>query len=179
MSHDPPTFIIGHAVNPSSNKDSLKNILSTKECVINILTEDILEAGNASALDTPYGISEWPLTGLTPASCSLVAPSRILEAVFAVECKLVGIHEIQSREHEGKISNVMTILEGVKFWVREDVVDEDLKYIDPAKSRPIGRCQGITYARVMEAFQIPWPIWEDVREEAEREGLVRGKAVGQ
>lgn len=91
----------------------------------------------------------------------------------------MGTHEIQSREHEGKISNVMTILEGVKFWVREDVVDEDLKYIDPAKSRPIGRCQGITYARVMEAFQIPWPIWEDVREEAEREGLVRGKAVGQ
>ncbi|USW54839.1 Putative flavin reductase like domain, FMN-binding split barrel [Septoria linicola] len=179
MSHDPPTFVIGHAVGSSSPKDSLRNLRETGECVINILTEDILEASNAAAMSTPYGVSEWALTGLTPVPCTDVNPSRIAEAVFSVECKLVHEYPIQSRSSPGKVSNVMTVVEGTKFWVREDVVDEERKYIDPAKSKPIGRLQGISYGRVMEGFQIPWPSWEDVGEREEREGRVRGKVEGQ
>lgn len=179
MSHDPPTFVVGHAVGSSSAKDSLKNIKETGECVINVLTEDILEASNASAMDAPYGVSEWSLTGLTPGACTDVKPSRIVEAVFAVECKLVATHEIASKSKPGKVANVITILEGSRFWVREDVVDEDRKYIDPSKSRPIGRLQGISYGRITDAFQIPWPSWEDVKDGAETDGKVKAKADGQ
>lgn len=179
MSHDPPTFVVGHAVGSTSAKDSLTNIKETGECVINILTEDILEAANASATATPFGVSEWPLSGLTPGACTDVKASRIKEAVFAVECKLVATHEVMSRSQPGKVANVITILEGSRFWVREDVVDEERKYIDPAKSKPIGRLQGISYGRVTDAFQIPWPAWEDVKTGAEADGLVRPKAEGQ
>lgn len=179
MSHDPPTFVVGHAVGATSAKDSLANLKDTGECVINVLTEDILEASNAAAMDTPFGVSEWALTGLTPAPCTDVRPSRIQEAVFAVECKLVATHEVASRSRPGKVSNVITILEGSRFWVREDVVDEERKFIDPAKSRPIGRLQGISYGRIMDAFQIPWPIWEDVKTDAEADGRVRSKSEGQ
>ncbi|EME88443.1 uncharacterized protein MYCFIDRAFT_43816 [Pseudocercospora fijiensis CIRAD86] len=179
MSHDPPTFVIGHAVGSTSAKDSLANLQETGECVINILTEDILEASNACAMDTPYGVSEWALTGLTPEPCTDVRPSRIKEAVFAVECKLVSTHEIKSRSRPGKVSNVMTILEGSRFWVREDVVDQDRKFIDPAKSMPIGRLQGISYGRITEAFQIPWPSWAEVEPVEKAQGRVRPKAEGQ
>lgn len=180
MSHDPPTFVIGHAYGVSSPKDSLTNLQQTKECVINILTEDILEASNASALPTPYGISEWALTGLTPGPCKDVKPSRIVEAVFAVECTLVATHEVMSKSQPGKIANVITILEGSRFWVREDVVDAERKHIDPAKSKPIGRMQGISYGRVTDFFQIPWPAWNDeVRTGAEAEGMIQGKVEGQ
>lgn len=179
MSHDPPTFVVGHAVGSTSAKDSLTNITETGECVLNILTEDILEASNAAAMDTPYGVSEWALTGLTPGACTDVKPSRIQEAVFAVECTLVATHEIASRSRPGMVSNVMTILEGRRFWVRDDVVDAERTYIDPAKSKPIGRLQGISYGRVTDAFQIPWPNWADVKAGAEAEGKVRAKAEGQ
>lgn len=179
MSHDPPTFVVGHAVGKTAPKDSLANLKETGECVINILTEDILEASNASAIDTPPGIAEWALTGLTPAPCTDVKASRIKEAVFAVECKLVATHEVMSRVKPGKVANVITILEGTRFWVREDVVDEDRKMIDPAKSKPIGRLQGISYGRITDAFQIPWPIYEDVVEKAEKDGLIGPKADGQ
>lgn len=179
MSHDPPTFVVGHAVGADGTKDSLKNLLETGECVINVLTEEILEAANACAADTPYGISEWALTGLTPAPCTDVRASRIKEAVFGVECKLVSTHDVASRSRPGKITSVMTILEGVRFWVREDAVDVDRKMIDPAISRPIGRLQGISYGRVMDAFQIPWPIWEDEKPAAEENGLVKAKVESQ
>lgn len=179
MSHDPPTFVVGHAVGTTGAKDSLANLKETGECVINVLTEDILEAANACAMDTPYGVSEWALTGLTPGACEDVKASRIQEAVFAVECKLVATHEVASRAKPGKTSNVITILEGTRFWVREDVVDEERKMIDPAKSKPIGRLQGISYGRVTNAFQIPWPIWEDVQPGAEADGRVRAKVEGQ
>ncbi|CZT14954.1 related to conserved protein/domain typically associated with flavoprotein oxygenases, DIM6/NTAB family [Ramularia collo-cygni] len=179
MSHDPPTFVVGHAVGSTAAKDSLINIKETGECVINMLTEDILEASNAAAMATPYGISEWALSGLTPAPCTDVKASRIKEAVFAVECKLVGVHEIMSRSKPGLVANVITILEGTRFWVREDVVDEERKYIDPAKSKPIGRLQGISYGRITDAFQIPWPAWEDVKTGAEADGMIRPKVDGQ
>ncbi|EME48417.1 hypothetical protein DOTSEDRAFT_39780 [Dothistroma septosporum NZE10] len=179
MSHDPPTFVVGHAVAADAAKDSLANLKETGECVINILTEDILEAANACAMATPYGVSEWALTGLTPGACEDVKASRIKEAVFAVECKLVDTYEVISRSKPGKVANVITILEGTKFWVREDVVDEERKMIDPAKSRPIGRLQGISYGRVMSAFQIPWPAWEDVKPGAEADGRVVAKVEGQ
>lgn len=179
MSHDPPTFVVGHAVGSSSAKDSLTNIRETGECVINMLTEDILEAANAAAVATPYGISEWALTGLTPGACTDVRPSRIVEAVFAVECKLVATHEIMSRSQAGKVANVITILEGSRFWVREDVVDDERKYIDPAKSKPIGRLQGISHGRITDAFQIPWPAWDDVKDAAEAEGRIKSKVEGQ
>ncbi|CAK4033884.1 related to conserved domain typically associated with flavo oxygenases, DIM6 NTAB family [Lecanosticta acicola] len=179
MSHDPPTFVVAHATNASGAKDSLRNLRETGECVLHVLTEEILEASNACAMNTPYGVSEWSLSGLTPAPCKHVRPSRIAEAVFAVECKLVAEHAISSRSQEGKVSNVITILEGVRFWVREDCVDEERKYIDPAKSKPIGRLQGISYGRVTDGFQIPWPDWEEIREGAEAEGRVKGKEDGQ
>ena len=179
MSHDPPTFVVGHAVGKTAPKDSLANLKETGECVINILTEDILEASNASAIDTPPGISEWALTGLTPAPCTDVKASRIKEAVFAVECSLVTTHEVMSKAKPGKVANVITILEGTRFWVREDVVDEERKMIDPAKSKPIGRLQGISYGRITDAFQIPWPIYEDVAEKADKDGLIGAKAEGQ
>lgn len=175
MSHDPPTFV----VSPAKGKGTLKNLRETGECVINLLNEDILEASNACSIPSPHGISEWALSGLTPAPSTLVKPSRIAEAAFAIECKLKDIHEVQSRANPGSISSAICILEGVRFWVREEAVDEEKKTVDLAQSKAVGRLYGIGYTRIVEGFQIPWPTWEEVAEGAEREGLVKAKVEGQ
>lgn len=179
MGHDPPVFVVGHASGVRDAKNSLTNILATGECVISVMTEDILQAGNASAIMAPYGVSEWALTGLTPAPSKHVKASRIKEAVFSVECKLLESKEFEQRSAPGKYGFVMTILEGLRFWVREDAINEERDMIDPAVSKPIGRMQGITYARITEGFQIPWASWPDSKEEFEAKSLVRPKAEGQ
>ena len=81
-------FIVGYAGGFDKQKDSLKNLVESGECTINIISEHYLEAANATSVNAPYGISEWALTGLTPAECEVVKPSRVKEAVFSVEGKL-------------------------------------------------------------------------------------------
>ncbi|KAG6142270.1 hypothetical protein E4U28_002731 [Claviceps purpurea] len=55
----------------------------------------------------------------------------------------------------------MVVLEGVRFWVRGDGIDEERSMVDPAILQPIGRMGGITYSRTNEAFELPRPKFED------------------
>ena len=108
--------------------------MESGECVINIVSEHFIEAANATSINAPYGISEWALTGLTPAPCSQVKASRVKEAIFAIECKLMDTKEFESRVTPGKKTNVLAILEGVRFWAREDAINQDKNILDPAVS---------------------------------------------
>jgi flavin reductase (DIM6/NTAB) family NADH-FMN oxidoreductase RutF len=146
VNHDPPIFILGYAGGFDKAKDSLRNLVETKECCINIISEHYLEAANATSVNAPYGVSEWALTGLHPAECKDVKASRVQEAVFSVEAKLVKTEEFESRATPGKKTGVLAIVEGVRFWAREDAVNEDRNLIDPAVSFCGGRT-GRTHAR--------------------------------
>ena len=57
--------------------------------------------------------------------------ARVKEAVFSVEAKLDTIKEYDSRANPGKRSGVVAIFEGVRFWVREDALNEDRNIVDP------------------------------------------------
>lgn len=102
--------------------------------MINIVSEHFIEAANATSINTPFGVSEWALTGLTPAKCSVVKASRVKEAVFAVEARLESVREWESRGTPGKKTGVMAVVEGVNFWVRDDAINEERNMIDPAVS---------------------------------------------
>jgi flavin reductase (DIM6/NTAB) family NADH-FMN oxidoreductase RutF len=134
INHDPPMFVLGFAGGLDKAKDSLKNLLDTKEACINIISEDYIEAANYTSINAPPGVSEWPLSGLTRENCKVVKPGRVKEAVFSVEAKLVSEHEWTSRNPDtpGKKTGVTVFLEGVNFWAREDAVDEKGVLIDPA-----------------------------------------------
>lgn len=95
---------------------------------------------NATSVNAPYGVSEWALTGLTPAPCKDVKASRVKEAIFSVEGKLMDTKEFESRATPGKKTGVLAIIEGVRFWAREDAINEDRSIIDPAVSAVLSRC---------------------------------------
>ena len=134
INHDPPLFIIGYAGGFDNAKDSLTNLSESGECVINIISEHFVEAANATSINAPYGVSEWSLSGLTPAPCTTVKASRVKEAVFSVEGKLESTREFESRATPGKKTGVLAIVEGTMFWVREDAINQDKNLIDPAVS---------------------------------------------
>ena len=137
------------------------------------------EAANSTSINAPYGSSEWAVSGLHPAACSTVACSRVREAVFAVEGKLVETKEFESRVTAGKKTGVMAIVEGTRFWVREDAVNEERSLVDPGVLRPVSRLGGITYGRLVEGFELVRPEWEVEGREGRLEGLVVGKVEGQ
>ena len=175
INHDPPLFTVGFSGGFSNAKDTLRNLEATKECTINIISEHYIEAANATSINAPYGISEWSLSGLTPAPCTEVKPPRVKEAVFSIEGKLFSTTEFESKATPGKKTGVLAIIEGVRFWVREDAINEDRNIIDPAVLRPISRLGGITYGRTVEACEIPRPDYAAKVKDGEAEGLLNPK----
>ncbi|OTB07967.1 hypothetical protein M426DRAFT_52813 [Hypoxylon sp. CI-4A] len=164
INHDPPLFVLGFASSLTHPKDSLRNLLETRECVVSIVSEDFVEAANAASVDAPPGASEWDVGGLTPVfDCVDVKPPRVREAVFSVECRLESAREFESRATPGKKTGCLVVLEGTRFWVREDAINEERNLIAPEVLRPVGRLGGITYGRVTEALEILRPRFaEDV-----------------
>lgn len=132
VNHDPPVFAIGISGGLATAKDTLANIASSKECVLNIISEHFIEAANATSVNAPYGTSEWALSGLHKAPCTFVKPARVKEAIFSVECKLMELREFDSRAQPGKKSGTLVLLEGVNFWAREDAINEEKNIIDPS-----------------------------------------------
>lgn len=157
VNHDPPTFVVGFVGSLEKAKDTLKNLNETQECVINIISEHFLEAANSTSINAPYGVSEWETSGLTQAPTSIVKPARVKESILAIEGKLVETKEFESRTVPGKKTGVLAIIEGVRFWVREDAIDEEQSVIDLNVLKPISRLGGISYGRTTDAIEIPRP----------------------
>ncbi|KAF2092710.1 hypothetical protein NA57DRAFT_82074 [Rhizodiscina lignyota] len=179
FSHDPPLFIFGFASPIARAKDTLRNLVDTGECCVNIISEHFLEAANSTSVNSPYGVSEWSLSGLHPAPCKLVKASRVQEAVFSVEAKLVEVKEYESRVTPGKKTTTLAIVEGVRFWAREDALNEEKNLLDPNILKPIARLGGITYGRMVEAIEIPRPDYEEQMKTGRTKDLVKPKVDGQ
>lgn len=178
--HDPPVFVVGFSRGMEDPKDSLRNLIDSKECCINLVSEHFIEAAHATSIDAPYGTSEWALSGLHPAPCKDVQCSRVKESVFSIEGKLVDTREFESKATPGKKTGVMAIIEGIRFWVREDAIDETKSLIDPDVLRPIGRMGGITYARINEGLEIPRPVMAQEKAAGKvDESLLKPKVDGQ
>jgi len=76
----------------SSEHHTHRNVLETKEFVVNIPTEDIVAKTLKAALITvnpcPLGVNEIEKAGLTPIPSEKVRPPRIKECVAHYECVL-------------------------------------------------------------------------------------------
>ena len=73
-------------------KDSLRNVLATREFVVSLCTEELIEKVNATGTDYPPEISEFDAVGLTREPSLKVAPFRVAESPVAIECRLVDTH---------------------------------------------------------------------------------------
>ncbi|KAK4227663.1 hypothetical protein QBC38DRAFT_509464 [Podospora fimiseda] len=172
IGHDPPLFIIGFA---STHKDSLNLLKESGECTINIISEGFIEAANSTSVNAPLGVSEWEVSGLTEVyDCEEVKCARVKEAVFSIEGKLESVKEFESRSVKGKVGTTLVVVEGVRFWAREDGINEEGSLIDPGLLRAVGRLGGITYGRVGEGWELPRVDWgKDLGGSEGWEGRVR------
>ena len=179
VNHDPPIFVVGFASPLAQPKDTLRNLLDTRECTLNVISAHFVEAANATGINAPYGASEWAVAGLHPAASSTVRPARVREAVFSVECTLVETREWESRARPGTKTGTTAFLEGRRFWVREDALNAERNLVDPAVLRPMSRLGGISYGTTSFGFEIPRPDWEDMKGKGELEGKMMPKVEGQ
>ncbi|KAK7204815.1 hypothetical protein BZA70DRAFT_268015 [Myxozyma melibiosi] len=152
LANDPPTFVVSVS---QGMKDTLKNLLETKEGVLNVISEWFIDAANYTSVDAPPGVSEWELSGLHKEPSKFVKPACVAESAFNIEVKLVNSFEIESLRTPGTIVSHICILQGLCFHAREDVLNKDSTTLDLAKLKPVGRAGGITYLRASDGFEVP------------------------
>ncbi|EGV66714.1 hypothetical protein PSN45_002666 [Yamadazyma tenuis] len=156
--YDPPIFTVGFCNNQGgAQKDTLVNILQTKECTINIISEWFVEAANHTCIGAPYEVDEWELSGLTPASSTKVNAPHVAESAFSVECKLIHSHEWTSKVNPDSKTGVLCIFEGINFHIGEAVINEERNLVDIAKLQPVSRLGGMSYGRTTEGYELPRP----------------------
>lgn len=174
VDHDPPMFIVGFSSRPGVPKDTYRNLKETGECVISIVSEDMMPAVNATSIDAPYGVSEWAISGLNQAHSATVTPPRVQESVFSIEAKLTEMKDFKNHAKPGMSVAAVGIVEATRFWVREDAIDEDKSHIDLKALRPIAQLGGISYARITETFELPRSNWGAAVKEAKWLGSLPG-----
>ena len=101
LSLDPAIVALGVANRPgreASPKDTARNIRSTREFVINVVTEDIAEAMNICAIDFPPDVNELEMAGLsTEASCLV---SGAAHQRGSRRARMPGVHDRGDRPIE-------------------------------------------------------------------------------
>lgn len=86
---DPPLLSICIGNKPDGDqKDTLKNLLQTKECIVHIIDESLSDAMSASAEALPYGECEIDKIGLSTQKAKMVDIPMIDGCKVAYECKL-------------------------------------------------------------------------------------------
>jgi flavin reductase (DIM6/NTAB) family NADH-FMN oxidoreductase RutF len=151
VSHDPP-----HVVFSSTGvKDTLRNVRTSGEFVVNLVTDHVVEPMNATAADLPPGEDEFSVFGIDAAPSEVVAPPRVAAAKAHLECRLV---------HELPLGNGNLVVgEVVHVHVAPDVWRDGR--IDPELLRPVCRLAGTSYAELGEIFKLPRPRWTEVRDQ--------------
>jgi flavin reductase (DIM6/NTAB) family NADH-FMN oxidoreductase RutF len=128
-------------------KDTLRNVEETREFVVNVVSESIAAAANATAAEVPPDVDEFVLSGLTPTASEVVRPPRVAESPAQMECRLLQI--IYTGHEPG--AGVIVLGEVVRFHVQESLF-EDFR-VDPAGMDAVGRMAGNTWVRTRDRFE--------------------------
>ena len=140
-----------------ARKDTLRNVLETEEFVVNLVSEELAEAMNATSAEHAYGVSEWAQARVEPAPSRKVKPPRVARAPAAFECRLFDALPLtRSRAAEPIPHGTLVLGEVVHVHVAEGVLDERL-HADVAKLAPVARLGGPYYWRRGEVFRMDRP----------------------
>jgi flavin reductase (DIM6/NTAB) family NADH-FMN oxidoreductase RutF len=152
-SSNPPVVVFCPILRPvpPTAKDTLRNILATREFVVNIVSEEFVERMNATAAQVGPEVDEFELSGLTPIPSELIKPARVAESHVHMECRLRQVVQVSDQPGGGSL----VLGEVLRFHVREDLI-ENFR-IDPDKLRAVGRMAGSTYVRTTDRFELERP----------------------
>ncbi len=149
---NPPIICFSTVIrSDGKHKDTYRNIESTKEFVVNIVSEDFAMQMNISSADVPPEVDEFILSGLTPVPSDLVRAPRVQQSRISMECRLNRI--ISFGDHPGAGATIFG--EVLRFHIADELF-ENFR-IDPDKLRAIGRMGGPTYTRTKDRFDLMRP----------------------
>ena len=135
-----------------SKKDTLLNLETLGEFVVNSAVESLAEQVNLSSKEVPPDESEIALTGLTTVPSIKVKPPRLRESPVNMECVVRQIVPVGT----GPMAGSLVVGDVVMFHVADAVLGDNGR-IDPRKLRTIARLGGDYYCRSTDLFEMKRP----------------------
>lgn len=153
VSVNPPVVGFSPLLDGSGNrKDTLNNIRSTKEFVVNIVSHTIAEAMNQTSAAYEAHVDELQEAGLAAMGSTVVKPPSVKEAMVHYECRL---HDIISFGNE-PLSGNLILGKICHIHVQDELRDGDR--IDVSKLDTVGRMEGSFYSTTRDRFAIERPV---------------------
>jgi flavin reductase (DIM6/NTAB) family NADH-FMN oxidoreductase RutF len=148
---EPPMFLFAPA--RGGRKDTLANVRETGEFTLNIVTEEVAEAMNATAASLDHGVSEFEAAGLTAVDSVAINVPMVDECKANFECIVTQITDIGHAER----GFALVIGEAVMMHVRDDIFDLETMRVDQANLKAVGRHAGNVYSRSTDQYEIERP----------------------
>lgn len=135
ISSSPPVLGFNSGTRDGELKDTPRNAIETEEFVVNVVTEDTIEAMDRTADELSPEESEFDHASVERTPSDVVAPPRVADAAVSMECTLYDSVSVYDR----------TVILGdvVRFHVAEDVMTDGK--IDMQKLTTVGRLGGPYY----------------------------------
>jgi len=146
---NPPIVVFSPTLRrDGSKKDTLINLESHGEFVLNAATAPLAEHINLTSKEIPPNESEVSLAQLTTVPSTKVRPPRIAESPVHMECIVRQIIPCGT----GPIAANLVIGEVVAMHVAESVLDEQRR-IDPTKLQTVARMGSDYWCRTTDLFE--------------------------
>ena len=153
IGEQPPMVMFSSAPSGNTSKDSLRNVLETREFVVNIVSAALGDAMNISSGSFPYGTNEFNEAGLAMADCETVRVPRVRAAPAALECLLWKAIELPTVEDGAASTIVLGTVTGIHI-ADEVIVDGK---IDVTIYQPLARLGYMDYAQITTLFEMERP----------------------
>tara|TARA_B110000211_G_scaffold132851_1_gene152394 strand:- start:2348 stop:2956 length:609 start_codon:yes stop_codon:yes gene_type:complete len=149
---NPPVLSVTQ-VNPrdKANKDTLINLQATKNCVVNIVSEELVEQMNQSCANYCAQTSEFDAANIDKTASKQVSAPSAAAAKVRYECTLRDIITISDEPGGGKVM----LLNVVGIYINDDVLVNG--YIDPIRLNTVGKMGGDYFSSTKDKFVLKRP----------------------
>jgi flavin reductase (DIM6/NTAB) family NADH-FMN oxidoreductase RutF len=147
---DPPHVMFSTGIGNNTHKDTLNNVLATKQFVVNMVTEALVEQMNATAQAVHSDIDEFELAGVTPIPSEKIKPMRVKESPITLECELVHHYFLEGHKHGG----ACVVIGKIVMMHFDDAVLSDNYKINLENYKPVSRLAGSHYSKIGELFSV-------------------------
>lgn len=138
-------FVVGQKL--GRLKDTAHNIDSSRQFVVHIADDTLLEPLHFSAIEHPSNVSEVQHLGLRTVESDVVGVPRLEKAPVALECELDQVIEF------GDIRSRMIVGRVVRIHARDGLISNGK--IETSDLNPVARIGGPRYATIGEVLSMP------------------------
>jgi flavin reductase (DIM6/NTAB) family NADH-FMN oxidoreductase RutF len=154
VSSAPPILMISIGnKGADQKKDTARNLIERKHCVVHVASQSLVEPLNASAATLDYGESEIETLGLETTAIEGFALPRLTAAPVALACELYEVKEI------GDAPMSLVFLEIKHAYISDEIAElgEERLLVNAAKLDPVARLGGSDYAGLDKSYTIARP----------------------